>query len=277
MLNLAIIWNPSPEIVDFGAFALRYYSLMFVIAFLLGIYIEKKLYKKDGMNEEYVDSLFLYVAIATLLGARLGEVFFYNWSYFKHHLLEILLPIQFNPFKIIGFSGLASHGAAIGILISIYLFQRYKLPQKSYLWIIDRVVIPVAIGGAFVRIGNLMNSEIVGKYTGTDFGFVFKRLGETEPRYPTQIYEALGYALVFIILWYIYWKTDKKKQEGFIFGVFMVLLWSVRFVVEYWKERQDGEDMTALFSMGQTLSIPMIIIGVFFLCKDIIIPKKANS
>ena len=120
-----------------------------------------------------------------------------------------------------------------------------------------------------------MNSEIVGKYTGADFGFIFERLGETEPRYPTQIYEAVGYSLVFIILWFIYWKTDKKKQEGFIFGVFMVLLWSVRFIVEYWKERQDGEDMTALFSMGQTLSIPMILVGVFFVFKDKIIPQKS--
>lgn len=274
MSYLSIIWNPSPEIVDFGAFALRYYSLMFVLAFLLGIYIEKKLYKNDQVDEAIVDSLFVYVALATLLGARLGEVFFYNWSYFKHHLLEILVPIQFSPFKIIGFSGLASHGAAIGILISIYLFQRYRLPQKSYLWIIDRVVIPVAIGGAFVRIGNLMNSEIVGKYTGSDFGFVFKRLGETEPRYPTQIYEAIGYVLVFLVIWFIYWKTDKKKQEGFIFGVFMILLWSVRFIVEYWKERQDGEDMNALLNMGQTLSIPMILIGVFFLFKDKLLPKK---
>lgn len=274
MSYLSIIWNPSPEIVDFGAFALRYYSLMFVLAFLLGIYIEKKLYKNDQVDEEIVDSLFVYVALATLLGARLGEVFFYNWSYFKHHLLEILVPIQFSPFKIIGFSGLASHGAAIGILISIFLFQRYRLPQKSYLWIIDRVVIPVAIGGAFVRIGNLMNSEIVGKYTGSDFGFVFKRLGETEPRYPTQIYEAIGYVLVFLVIWFIYWKTDKKKQEGFIFGVFMILLWSVRFIVEYWKERQDGEDMNALLNMGQTLSIPMILIGVFFVFKDRLLPKK---
>lgn len=274
MSYLSIIWNPSPEIVDFGAFALRYYSLMFVLAFLLGIYIEKKLYKNDQVDEEIVDSLFVYVALATLLGARLGEVFFYNWSYFKHHLLEILVPIQFSPFKIIGFSGLASHGAAIGILISIFLFQRYRLPQKSYLWIIDRVVIPVAIGGAFVRIGNLMNSEIVGKYTGSDFGFVFKRLGETEPRYPTQIYEAIGYVLVFLVIWFIYWKTDKKKQEGFIFGVFMILLWSVRFIVEYWKERQDGEDMNALLNMGQTLSIPMILIGVFFVFKDKLLPKK---
>ena len=267
MLQNAIHWNPSPIIFDLGPIAIRYYSLMFVFAFLLGIYIEKKIYKKDGVNEEIVDSLFIYVALAVLLGARLGEVFFYSWDYYKDHLFEILIPIQFTPFKIIGFSGLASHGAAIGVILSVFLFKWQKLPQKSFLWIIDRVVIPTAIGGAFVRIGNLMNSEIVGKYTGNDNGFIFQRLGETEPRYPTQIYEAVGYSIVFIILWLLYWKTDKKKIEGYIFGVYLILLWLVRFIVEFWKERQPGEDLNTFFDKGQMLSIPFILVGIFLIIR----------
>ena len=300
MLPFSVTWNPSPVLFDLGPVSIRYYSLMFVIAFLLGIYLEKKIYKKDGLKEEYVDSLFVYVALATLLGARLGEVFFYSWDYYKDHLLEILFPIQLKPFKILGFSGLASHGAAIGVLISIYLFRKYKLPQKSFLWIVDRVVVAVPIGGAFVRLGNLMNSEIVGKATGTDSGFKFVRndigpreamqLTETtnvesayhkivhnsqfsdvlmnvSSRYPTQIYEAIGYVLVFIVLWWLYWKTDKKQKEGYIFGVFMILLWSVRFIVEFWKEKQDGENIANYFNMGQILSIPLILIGFYFVVR----------
>ncbi len=173
---------------------------MFVFAFIIGIYIEKKVYKKDGVNVDLVESLFVYVALAVLLGARLGEVFFYSWDYYKNHLMEILIPIQFKPFKIIGFSGLASHGAALAVIISVYLFKRFKLREKSYLWILARVVLAVPIGGGFVRLGNLMNSEIVGKDTGSNTGFICQRLGETEPRYPTQIFEAIGYVLVFFVL-----------------------------------------------------------------------------
>jgi prolipoprotein diacylglyceryltransferase len=128
-------------------------------------------------------------------------------------------------------------------------------------------VIAVPIGGALVRIGNLMNSEIVGKYTGTDVGFIFQRIGDTEPRYPTQIFEAIGYVLVFFILWFSYWKTDKKQKEGYIFGVFMMLLWTVRFVIEFWKERQDGEDLTTLLDKGQLLSIPFILVGFYFVLR----------
>jgi prolipoprotein diacylglyceryl transferase len=266
MIFQAINWDVDPVIFNLGPLSIRYYGLMFVIAFLLGIYLEKKLYKNDKVSEELVDSLFVFVAIATILGARLGEVFFYSWDDFKGEPWKILFPVEFKPFRIIGFQGLASHGAAIGIIISIIWFKFKKLPQKSVMWILDRVVIPVAIGGSFVRLGNLFNSEIVGKYSGTDFGFIFKRLGETAPRYPTQIYEALGYALVFVVLWFVYWKTDKRKKEGYIFGVFMVLLWAVRFLVEFLKEPQGEESITwGLLNTGQVLSIPLILVGFYFM------------
>jgi len=267
MIIQSINWNPSPILFDLGPIAIRYYSLMFVFAFLIGIYIEKKLYKYDNVSVELVDSLFIYTAIATLLGARLGEVFFYSWDYYKDHFIEILLPIKLNPFQFTGFRGLASHGAAAGVIAAMFLFQRKKLPEKSILWVLDRVVLAVPIGGALVRMGNLMNSEIVGKYTGTDYGFIFQRLGDTAPRHPTQIYEALSYIFVFIVLWFIYWKTDKRKKEGFLFGVFMILLWLVRFLIEYFKEAQEIDRAEWALNTGQWLSIPMILVGVYFVLR----------
>lgn len=267
MLIQSINWNPSPILFDLGPVAIRYYSLMFVFAFLIGIFIEKKLYKNDKVSVELVDSLFVYSAIAILLGARLGEVFFYSWDYYKDHLVEILLPIKLNPFQFTGFRGLASHGALIGVIVAMFLFQKIKLPKKSILWILDRVVVAVPIGGALVRIGNLMNSEIIGKYTGTDYGFIFQQLGDTEPRHPTQIYEAISYLFVFVVLWLIYWKTDKRKKEGYLFGIFMILLWLVRFFIEFFKEAQDITRAEWTLNTGQWLSIPMILVGVYFVLR----------
>lgn len=312
MLQLAIDWNPSPEIFKLGAFSVRYYGLMFVIAFLLGIRLMKKMYKNENVPIEYVDSLFMYTVIATLLGARLGDVFFYSWDYYQHNLVEILLPIKkaangtlfgiIDGYKFVGFAGLASHGAAIGIVIAMILYRK-KFKYKSLLWILDRVVITVASGAGFVRLGNFMNSEIVGKATGSDFGIKFIRhdiskseavaktgarsyerayeliekgskykqtLAEIPARYPTQLFEAFGYACVFFILWYFYWKTDKKDKPGFLFGLFMILLWSVRFVVEFFKEAQvEGrEDLLMGLNTGQLLSIPMILVGVYFVLKS---------
>ena len=282
MIFTIINWDPSPIFFEIGPVAVRYYGLMFVIAFLLGIVIEKKLYRRDGVNEELVDSLFMYTAIATLLGARLGDVFFYSWDKYKDHLIEILLPIQENPkaslfgfidgWEFIGFRGLASHGAAIGVIIAMYFFRKKVLPQKSMLWILDRVVLTIPIGGAFVRMGNLFNSEIVGKYTGTDYGFIFKRhydsvlrAYDTMPRHPAQIYEALTYLVIFAILWFVYWKTDKRKVEGYLFGVFMVLLWTARFFLEYFKEVQVVERDSWTLNTGQLLSIPMILVGLYYI------------
>ncbi len=262
---LSINWNPSPVLFELGPLAIRYYSLMFVLAFLLGIYLSKKLYKNDNVSIELVDSLFVYTAIAILLGARLGDVFFYSWDYYKDHLLEILLPVKFNPFRFTGFMGLASHGAAIGVIVAIFLFQKKKLPEKSILWILDRVAVVAAIGGAFVRIGNLMNSEIIGKYTGTDYGIIFQQLGDTAPRHPTQIYEAFSYFLIFLILWFIYWKTEKRKKEGYLFGVFMILIWAVRFVIEFFKEAQEADRAEWMLNTGQWLSIPLILVGFYFI------------
>lgn len=295
-------WNPNQVLLDLHFIQIRYYSLMFVIAFSLGFYITKKIFLAENKPLEKLDTLVIYVAIATLLGARLGHVFFYDWDYFKVHPLEIILPFRFSPsFEVTGFAGLASHGAAVGIIIAMLLYIR-KYPDMKLSWVLDRIVIAITIGGMFVRFGNFMNSEIVGKVVDKSFPFSVKFLqsgdfsageamqltGENTPqkafeviahnpqfveiynqipyRHPAQLYEAVGYFLLFWLLYYLYWKTNKKDQPYFIFGVFLIALWTIRFLVEYVKDSQGGiEDTLGVFSTGQWLSIPFILAGVFLL------------
>ncbi|MBC8756095.1 prolipoprotein diacylglyceryl transferase [Kordia sp. YSTF-M3] len=276
---LSINWNPNEVLLNLGPIQIRYYSLMFIIAFSLGYYILKKMYEKENVPLEYLDSLFMYSVIATLLGARLGEVFFYNWAYYQDHLVEILLPIKEDPnatllgfisgYKFTGFAGLASHGGAIGVIFAMYLHRR-KHQYKSLLWILDRIVVPVAIGGAFVRLGNFFNSEIVGKYTNSDFGIVFQGRGDTLPRHPAQLYEALCYIILFVGLWYLFWKTNKKDKPGYLFGLFLVILWTIRFFVEFVKESQGGfeDKLGNILTTGQWLSIPFIIVGFYFMFRQ---------
>ena len=264
MIFASINWNPDVEIIKIGSFAVRYYSLMFVIAFVLGLQIMKKIFKREGVSVEKLDSLFIYTVVATLLGARLGHFLFYDPEFLFSHPLEVLLPIQLDPFRFTGYQGLASHGAAIGIILAMYFYSK-KVLHKPMLWILDRIVIPVASGAIFVRIGNLMNSEIIGKPTNSDYGFIFEKLGENFPRHPAQLYEAVGYLITFVLLWYVYWKTDKREKLGYIFGLFMVMLWSVRLIVEFFKEAQVDSRGDWDLNTGQLLSIPMILVGLYFM------------
>lgn len=294
---LNIIWNPS-EGIDLGFFVIRYYSLMFVIAFGLGWYIMKNIFEREGESIEKLDSLFIWSVLATLIGARLGHVLFYDWEYFQNHLLEIFLPFRFSPtFEFTGFQGLASHGAAISIIIAMYFYSK-NVMKRPQLWILDRIVIPVASGAIFVRLGNFFNSEIVGKETTSSFGIRFVRdkfsandatnatqianpndayhaiaadpkfaalLEQVPAKHPAQLYEAICYIFVFAILFFLYWKTDSRRKSGFLFGLFLVLLFSVRIVVESVKESQGGfENALGLLSTGQWLSIPFILIGLYF-------------
>lgn len=268
MVALSINWNPSPELFKIGPIVIRYYSLMFIIAFILGLQLMKKIYIADKINLDKLDPLFMYVVLSTLIGARLGHVLFYDWAYFSHHLLEIFLPVRFSPhFEIIGYRGLASHGAAIGIIFALYLYSK-RILKKPILFILDRVGIVVALAGFFIRIGNLFNSEIIGKPTHSNFGFIFRRLGEDFPRYPTQLFEAFSYLIIFFILWRMYWKTNRKYQQGYLFGVFFALLWSVRFLIEFLKEPQEADRTTWILNTGQWLSIPLILIGLYFIYKS---------
>lgn len=261
---LSFVWDPSKGI-DLGFFLIRYYSLMFVIAFALGWFITKRIFKKEGQSDDKMDSLFIYVVVATLIGARLGHVIFYQPELFSQDFLSVFLPFRTIPeFEFTGFQGLASHGAAIGIIIAMYVYSK-KVIKKPILWVLDRIVIAVASGAIFVRIGNFINSEIIGKATNSDYGVIFKQLGEDFPRHPAQLYESFFYIFVFLILWYLYWKTNKGNQMGFLLGSFLVLLWTVRFFVEFVKEAQvDGRGEWAL-NTGQWLSIPFVLAGIYLI------------
>ena len=264
-----IDWAPSETLFKIGSFGIHYYSLMFIIAFGLGYYMMKKIYDEEKIPLEYLESLFVYMIISVLLGARLGDVFFYSWDYYQNHLIEILLPIRDTPtgYTFTGFRGLASHGAVIGTLIGLYLYKR-KFTHKPLLWLLDRVTVPIAIGASFVRFGNLLNSEIVGKYTNTNFGVVFLNRGESLPRHPAQLYEAIGYIILFIILKQTY-KSEYKNKPGFMLGLFFTGMFVIRFLIEYLKESQGGfEDLIPLFSTGQWLSIPFVALGGFLMLRS---------
>jgi prolipoprotein diacylglyceryl transferase len=209
----------------------------------------------------------MYTILGTIIGARLGHVIFYQPELFKQDFLSVFLPFRFNPsFEFTGFRGLASHGAAIGIIFSMYLYNK-KVLKKNILWILDRLVIPVSIGAVFIRVGNFFNSEIIGHKTDSIFGVVFKAIGETEPRHPGQLYEAFGYLIVFVIVYYTYWKTSKALKSGYMFGLFLTLLWVTRFIVEFFKEAQVAgrEDWILGMNTGQTLSIPFIFLGIYYM------------
>lgn len=271
MILLKVNWAPSESLFEFFGIGVRFYSLMFVIAFSYGYYLMKKIFKKEDIKIEYLDPILFYMVLSTLIGARLGHVFFYDWNYYQNHLLEILLPIReirgssmlfgtIEGYKFIGYRGLASHGAVIGILIGIALYQRqYKF--RSWIWILDRLTIPATIGGAFVRLGNFYNSEIVGKFTNSSFGVVFQNNGERLPRHPAQLYEAFGYVILFFLLRSLY--NQNKTQKGFLLGVYFTGIFSIRFLVEYVKESQGGfEKILPMLSTGQWLSIPLVLFGI---------------
>ena len=267
MHYLSFIWDPS-EGIDLGFFMIRYYSLMFVVAFTLGWFIMKRIFINEGVSLEKLDSLFIYTVIATLVGARLGHVIFYEPEIFGRDPLSVFLPFKTVPeFEFTGFRGLASHGAAIAIIIAMFMFSK-KVMKKHVLWILDRVVIAVACGAIFVRIGNFVNSEIIGKATQSDYGVVFKQLGEDFPRHPAQLYESFGYVFVFLILWLIYWKTDKRKYQGYLFGLFLIMLWAVRFFVEFVKEAQVDQRADWILNTGQWLSVPFILAGLYFMIRS---------
>jgi len=299
MYLLKFDWNPVTGIDIIGNFKLHFYSLMWIIAFVVGWYIMKRIFTKEKVSLTYLDPLFIYTVLATMLGARLGHVLFYQSDLITDDFFSIFLPIRTQPkFEFTGFQGLASHGAAIGIIIGMYLYRK-KYNYKSLLWILDRVVISVASGAVFIRIGNFINSEIIGKVTDSNFGvrFIqdeyFKReitqltgikdvkkayaavtdnpqfaelLDKVPYRHPAQLYESFCYIFVFLILWYFYSKTPKKDQTGFLFGLFLILLWTIRFFVERFKEPQ-GDEYINWFGLntGQWLSIPFILIGLYFM------------
>jgi prolipoprotein diacylglyceryl transferase len=248
-----IHWNVDPEIIKIGFFSLRYYSLLFMISFLTGIYIMRWMFKLENRNQDDVDQLLIYMLFGTVIGARLGHCLFYDPIYYLSDPILILKVWQ---------GGLASHGAAIGILISLYMYKK-KHKDQPYLWIMDRVVVSVALAAFFIRVGNLFNSEIIGKPTHADWGVIFDRI-DAIPRHPSQLYEAFAYLVVFLILINIYKKYKANLPEGLIFGIFLIGIFGFRIIVEFYKENQSAFEAGMMLDMGQILSIPLVLAGIYF-------------
>jgi prolipoprotein diacylglyceryl transferase len=259
-----IHWNASPEIFNLGPLSVRWYGLLFASGFLLGYYIGEWMLKSENVNQKWIDSLFFYIIIATIIGARLGHVFFYGWDYYSQHPAEILM---------VWHGGLASHGGTLGILIALIIHSKL-ITKRSVLWTLDRVVVPTALVAAFIRLGNLMNSEIYGIQTTMPWGFIFERNGETVAKHPTQIYEALVYLFTFALLMFLYLKTRIRYKEGLIFGIFFILIFGSRFLIEYIKEDQEAFEAGMALNMGQWLSIPFVVGGIILAIRAIKLPEK---
>lgn len=261
-----IIWNPDEGINILG-FNLRYYGLMFVIAFGLGFLIMKRIFKIDGVDEKFLDPLFTWTLFGTIFGARIGHVLFYDAHLFVDDFWSVFLPIRTKPtIEFTGFAGLASHGAAIALILTT-LYYSLKIIKKNPFWVYDRLGIVIALAGFFIRMGNFFNSEIIGKPNESFLAIYFPQqsldYGVIVPRYPTQLIEGIGYLILFFLLWLLYRLTNKKHQEGWLFGLFLMILWSIRFFVEFLKEPQGEEYISFLgLNTGQILSLPFIFIGL---------------
>ncbi|MCK9255020.1 MAG: prolipoprotein diacylglyceryl transferase [Bacteroidales bacterium] len=273
MINY-IIWDIGPTLIEIGSIQIRAYSLFFALGFIVSYLIIKKYYKQEGVPVAELDSLTIWVVVGGLLGARLGHCIFYDWSYYSKNLLEILLPVSFHPeFEFIGYQGLASHGGAIGIIIALLIYYR-KTTKKSFFWLIDRVAVPTGFAGALIRLGNLFNSEIYGHSTDLAWGFVFVRNGDTQASHPTQLYEAFFYIITSIILMRLY-KTERfRNAKGFLLGVFLIMVFTARFFIEFLKENQVAFEDSMKINMGQILSIPAILTGIFLVIRALILSKE---
>lgn len=269
-----IHWNVNPEIFHLGPFELgkfiigplsvRWYGLMFAFGFLFGYSLVERMFKFEKNDLKWLESLFIYMIVSTIIGARLGHVLFYGWDYYSQHPAEILK---------VWHGGLASHGGALGIFIALIIWSK-KVSKRSVLWVLDRVVVPTALVAALIRFGNLMNSEIYGVETSLPWGFIFERNGETVAKHPTQIYESLSYLVTFGVMLFLFWKTNYRKREGFIVGVFFVMVFLSRFLIEFIKEDQEAFEAGMAINMGQWLSIPFVLGGLFLIYRSLKRPEQ---
>ena len=255
MLLSFINWNPSPEIFTIPGidWPVRWYGLMWALAFIGSHFVMNRIYKTEGRTEKDLDMLTLYIIIGTVLGARLGHCFFYDPAYYLAHPLDILKVYE---------GGLASHGGAIGILTGMYLYTRKT--KESWLWVFDKIVVVVPLAGALIRFGNLMNSEIIGKPTDVPWAFIFESV-DNIPRHPAQLYEGLFCVVLFFVMYYL-WKNKRHQfGPGFMFGCFCVVLFTERFIDEFFKENQELFENSMALNMGQILSIPFVLIGIYMM------------
>ena len=262
---LYILWNPDLEIFRIGNFAIRWYSTCWLIGLALAYFIVKWLYKDQKVKDAYFDPLFTYCFLGILIGARLGHCLFYQPEYFLSswtHVVEMFLPIHQmadGSWKFTGYEGLASHGGTIGLMVALYLYYR---KTGMNLWhVLDDIAIATPITACFIRLGNLMNSEIIGTPTNVPWAFIFERVDMT-PRHPGQLYEAIAYFVFFFVMLHFYKRTSKKVGTGFYFGLCLTLIFTFRFFIEYTKDIQVDFESGMIFNMGQLLSIPFIILGI---------------
>ena len=272
-----ILWNPDVEAFHILGLSIRWYSLCWLIGLLLAYFIVQRLYRQQKIKDELFDPLFLYCFFGILIGARLGHCLFYQPEYYLtsvKHFIEMIVPIHFmvgGGWKFVGYEGLASHGGTIGLIVAFYLYYRRT---RLNLWqVLDNIAIATPITACFIRLGNLMNSEIIGKVTDVPWAFIFERVDKV-PRHPGQLYEAIAYFVFFFVGLWFYRKHPQRVGTGFFFGLCLTLIFTFRFFIEYTKDIQVNFESGMLFNMGQILSIPFIIIGIYCMCRKQKQPTK---
>lgn len=263
-----IYWNADPALFTLGPLQVRWYGLAFAIGFFVGYKIVERMFRHEGAPEKWLGILLAYVIVGTIVGARLGHVFFYQWDYYSQHLSDI--PKIWE-------GGLASHGGTIALIIAVFIFS-WAVAKKPASWTFDKLVIPIALVGGLIRLGNLMNSEIYGGETSLPWGFIFVRENEVVPKHPTQIYEAACYFALFALLMWMYWKKNLEERPWFITGVFFIGIFLPRFLIEYIKNVQVAKEYEMIqqygINMGQLLSIPFIIVGIGLVIYSLCRPRQ---
>jgi phosphatidylglycerol---prolipoprotein diacylglyceryl transferase len=277
-MEIAFIhWNVNPEIINIVGFPLRYYGLLFAGGIVLCMYILKWIFRKEEIPLHKLDTLTVYGVIGIILGARLAHCLFYDPSYYFDHPLEMFLPIQITDqgdYKFTGYEGLASHGGAVGLIIALILYSRKT--QESLINTIDLIAVVAPLGGCFIRLGNLMNTEMIGIPTNVPWAFIFDRV-DNLPRHPAQLYEAISYLLIFAIMFFLYKTKRAKLRNGFSFGLVLVLVFTARFIIEFFKENQVGFEDHMTFNMGQLLSLPYILVGLGFVIYGLMKTRKMEN
>ena len=265
MISFYINWDFDPEIANILGFPLKYYGLLFACGLIISMRVLKKIFKTENLNDNAYEALFIYGILGIFVGARLGHCLFYDFDYYSKNLLEIILPIKKTlngGYKFIGYAGLASHGGTIGLIFSLYLFsKKYKI---QYLKVLDLIALVAPIGATFIRLGNLMNSEMIGNPTNIPWAFIFKKI-DNIPRHPAQLYEAISYLIIFLVVYTIYKTKNIKLGGGFYFGLVITLIFLMRILIEFVKINQVQFEDKMPLNMGQILSVPFIIIGIYFI------------
>lgn len=275
-----ITWNPDAEMIRIGGFAVRWYSMCWLVGLALAYFLVRKLYKEQKVKDGLFDPLFIYCFIGILLGARLGHCIFYEpeyWLSSPQHVFEIFVPIRFMPdgsWKFTGYEGLASHGGTIGLTVALIIYWLRVRKHGLGIWqILDNIAIATPITACFIRLGNLVNSEIIGKVTDVPWAFIFERV-DMSPRHPGQLYEAIAYAIFFPIGWYLYCKHPERVGTGFFFGLCLVLIFTFRFFIVYTKDIQVAKKAAMTLNIGQMLSIPFVLIGLYCMWRSFKTVKK---